>query len=61
MRDTANILSTEGGKNAIMHLYDTLELKGLIPFVPADEVIDKIYEHLRKILMKDISLMGFDD
>jgi|TARA_A200000159_G_scaffold163823_1_gene191389 3-deoxy-D-manno-octulosonate 8-phosphate phosphatase (KDO 8-P phosphatase) len=44
VRDTANILSTEGGKNAIMHLYDTLELKGLIPFVPYDEVIDKIYE-----------------
>jgi|TARA_B100000035_G_scaffold232617_1_gene200856 3-deoxy-D-manno-octulosonate 8-phosphate phosphatase (KDO 8-P phosphatase) len=44
VRDVANILSTEGGKNAIMHLYDTLELKGLISFVPYDEVIDKIYE-----------------
>ena len=44
VRETANLLSAEGGQNVIMHLFDTLELKGLIPFVPYDKVIDKIYE-----------------
>lgn len=44
VREKSNILSAEGGNNVIMHLFDTLELKGLIPFVPYDEVIDKIYE-----------------
>ena len=44
VRETANLLSAEGGQNVIMHLFDTMELKGLIPFVPYDNVIDKIYE-----------------
>ena len=44
VRERSNLLSAEGGQNVVMHLFDTLELKGLIPCVPYDEVIDKIYE-----------------
>jgi 3-deoxy-D-manno-octulosonate 8-phosphate phosphatase (KDO 8-P phosphatase) len=44
VREISNILSVEAGKNVIMHLFDTLELKGLIPCVPYDEVMEKIYE-----------------
>ena len=44
VREISKVLSAEAGKNVIMHLFDTLELHGLIPFVPYDEVMEKIYE-----------------
>ena len=33
VKETANLLSAEGGQNVIMHLFDTMELNGLIPVV----------------------------
>ena len=44
VREISKVLSAEAGKNVIMHLFDTLELHGLIPFVPYEEVMEKIYE-----------------
>lgn len=43
VQDNADILSCVGGDNVIMVLFDTLEQYGLIPTVPFEEIIDKIY------------------
>lgn len=44
VRQTARILHSNGGENAIMQLFDHLEIEGLIPIVSYSDVISKIYE-----------------
>jgi len=44
VRQIAQVLPVKGGDNAIMELFDTLEIDGLLPSFSYDKVIDKIYE-----------------
>ena len=44
VRQVSNILQCKAGENAIMQFFDHLEINGLIPIVPYDQVIEKIYE-----------------
>ena len=44
VRQVAQVLPVKGGDNVVMELFDTLEIDGLLPCVPYDEVIDSIYE-----------------
>ena len=44
VRQNANTLYCKAGENVIMQLFDKLEIDGLIPVVPYDEVMTKIYE-----------------
>lgn len=44
VKQNANILHCKAGENVIMQLFDKLEIDGLIPIVPYDKVINKIYE-----------------
>lgn len=44
LQDMSTPLSCKGGENAIMHLFEDLERLELIPKVPYDEVMEKIYE-----------------
>lgn len=44
VRQVAETLCCKAGENVIMQLFDKLEVDGLIPVVPYDDVISKIYE-----------------
>lgn len=44
VKQNANTLYCKAGENVIMQLFDKLEIDGLIPVVPYDEVMTKIYE-----------------
>jgi hypothetical protein len=44
VRQIARVLPVKGGDNAIMNLFDTFEIDGLLPCVSYDKVMDKIYE-----------------
>ena len=44
VKQNANTLYCKAGENVIMQLFDKLEIDGLIPIVPYDEVMTKIYE-----------------
>lgn len=44
VHDVAAILPCAGGSNVVMALFDELESEGLIPVVPYDKVMEKIYE-----------------
>jgi hypothetical protein len=44
LQDMSTPLSCKGGENAIMHLFEDLERLELIPKVPYNEVMEKIYE-----------------
>jgi len=34
----------KGGNNVLMHLYESLEVKNLIPKIRYEDVIDRIYD-----------------
>jgi 3-deoxy-D-manno-octulosonate 8-phosphate phosphatase KdsC-like HAD superfamily phosphatase len=44
LQDISAVLHCNGGENVVMHLFEDLEDRGLIPVVPYDEVMTKIYE-----------------
>lgn len=44
LQDISAVLHCNGGENAVMCLFEDLEDRGLIPVVPYDEVMTKIYE-----------------
>ena len=44
VKQNANTLYCKAGENVIMQLFDKLEIDELIPVVPYDEVMTKIYE-----------------
>jgi YrbI family 3-deoxy-D-manno-octulosonate 8-phosphate phosphatase len=44
VRQVAKILDCNAGENAVMKLFDYLEINGLIPIVPYNEVMSKIYD-----------------
>jgi len=44
VQNFATVLSCKGGENVVMNFFDIAEQKGLIPTVPYDQIIDKIYE-----------------
>ena len=44
VKQNANTLYCKAGENVIMQLFDKLEIDGLIPVVPYDEVMTKIYD-----------------
>jgi YrbI family 3-deoxy-D-manno-octulosonate 8-phosphate phosphatase len=44
VKQNANTLYCKAGENVIMQLFDKLEIDGLIPVVPYDQVMTKIYE-----------------
>ena len=44
VKQNANTLYCKAGENVVMQLFDKLEIDGLIPVVPYDEVMTKIYE-----------------
>lgn len=47
VHDVAAILPCASGSNVVMALFDELESEGLIPIVPYDKVMEKIYESER--------------
>ena len=44
VKDNAKMMLVKGGNNVLMHLYESLEVKNLIPKIRYEDVIDKIYE-----------------
>jgi len=44
LQDISSVLQCKGGENALMYLFENLEDRNLIPIVPYDEVMSKIYE-----------------
>jgi hypothetical protein len=44
VKQNSNTLYCKAGENVIMQLFDQLEIDGVIPVVPYDEVMTKIYE-----------------
>ena len=44
LQEICNVLPCKGGENAIMHFFEELEDRALIPRKSAQEVMDKIYE-----------------
>ena len=44
VRQTAKVLDCNAGENAVMKLFDYLEINGLIPIISYSEAISKIYE-----------------
>jgi 3-deoxy-D-manno-octulosonate 8-phosphate phosphatase (KDO 8-P phosphatase) len=44
LQDISAVLHCNGGENVVMYLSEDLEDRGLIPVVPYDEVMTKIYE-----------------
>ena len=44
VKDNAHLIEKKGGDNVLMHLFELLEKKDLIPKVSYEDVMDKIYE-----------------
>jgi YrbI family 3-deoxy-D-manno-octulosonate 8-phosphate phosphatase len=44
LQDICSVLPCKGGENAIMHFFEVLEERALIPIKSAQDVMDKIYE-----------------
>lgn len=44
VRDNATPLLFNGGDNVLMHLFELLEIKQLIPIVSYEDIVDKIYD-----------------
>ena len=44
LKEICNVLPCKGGENVIMHFFEELEDRALIPRKSAQEVMDKIYE-----------------
>jgi 3-deoxy-D-manno-octulosonate 8-phosphate phosphatase KdsC-like HAD superfamily phosphatase len=44
LQNISSVLHCNGGENAVMYLFEDLEDRGLIPIIPYDEVMSKIYE-----------------
>lgn len=44
VKQHAEVIPVNGGENVIMNLFDIFEIKGMIPWVDYNKVIDKIYE-----------------
>ena len=44
VKDNAHTLKYKGGDNVLMHLFELLEKKKLIPFVTYEDVVGKIYD-----------------
>lgn len=44
VKQVAEVVPVNGGQNVIMNLFDIFEIKGMIPCISYDNVIDRIYD-----------------